>query len=945
MSLSAGSVSIGVSPDTKGFGSMLHSGIMGESSGLGALGMALGGLVKAGVATAVAGIAAVVTTGMKEAIQAQNLNAQFAAGIKATGNAAGLSVGHMDELAASVAGYSGQSYESIGKTEQLLQTFVNIKDVGPNKIFDQATEAAANMAAKMGGDASGEAIKLGRALNDPVKGVTSLTRVGVQFTQAQKDSIAAMVKSGDTMGAQKVILAELNKEFGGAAAAAGQTLTGSLNRVHVAFGEISKGVMEGILPIVTPAISGIASAMTAAMPHITSFMSGIQSAFNKDGMSGVITSLGNSISAALPVIGAKLKLWGTAFVSWVQVAVPPMLVELGKLLTKLGTWVLTTALPWIGTQLVKWGKAFTEWIAPQIAPMLTQAGLLLGALGTWILDTGLPWIGSHLGQWATAFVNWVGPLIGPLMDQLGVLLVKLGEWLWNDALPALGTHLQKWADAFCAWVGPMIPPFLVELGKLLVQLGTWARTVALPEIVSKLGEWGLAFAKWVGPAAVDLIGKLGDLWVTMSKWMITTALPAIAANLVKWGTSFAEWVPGAALGLIVKLGELWVKMSEWMITTALPAIVIKLATWSGEFVRWVADVIRDLPGKLADLLVKIVEWAATVPGKILSGLGDLTKLLLQGGKDVVTGLLNGIKSAPDAIKTAIQGVGTLIVNAVKAFFGINSPSTVMAGFGGHIISGLIQGIVKNKDQVPKLIQSVFGDIKNGVGGIIGWLGSQGGNLLGDVLGGVGNLGSALGGLFSGSGTGVSGGGSAGGASQWMPQVLEVLNMLGQSPMLAAGVLRRINFESGGDPNIVNTTDWNAAAGHPSISLMQTIPSTFAAYAGPFAKLGITNPLANIYAGVAYEISRYGSVAAVDPLVRPSGYALGTNNALPGAAYVGEHGKELMYFNGGETIVPNNRLGGGLSSADLIALGDRIIAALQAMPKTYQMGQRQMVGGR
>jgi SLT domain-containing protein len=86
----------------------------------------------------------------------------------------------------------------------------------------------------------------------------------------------------------------------------------------------------------------------------------------------------------------------------------------------------------------------------------------------------------------------------------------------------------------------------------------------------------------------------------------------------------------------------------------------------------------------------------------------------------------------------------------------------------------------------------------------------------------------------------------------------VLRLLGQSTTLDSGVLSLIAHESGGNPNAINLTDSNAMAGHPSQGLMQTIPSTFMAYAGPYAGLGITNPMANIYAGVSYALSRWGA---------------------------------------------------------------------------------------
>lgn len=111
----------------------------------------------------------------------------------------------------------------------------------------------------------------------------------------------------------------------------------------------------------------------------------------------------------------------------------------------------------------------------------------------------------------------------------------------------------------------------------------------------------------------------------------------------------------------------------------------------------------------------------------------------------------------------------------------------------------------------------------------------------------------------------------GGVEQWRSLVVRVLKELGQAESWADTVLRRMNQESGGNPNAINNWDSNAKAGHPSQGLMQTIPSTFAAYAGPYRNLGITNPLANLYAGVNYALHRYGSLSALN---RAGGYAFG-----------------------------------------------------------------------
>lgn len=96
-------------------------------------------------------------------------------------------------------------------------------------------------------------------------------------------------------------------------------------------------------------------------------------------------------------------------------------------------------------------------------------------------------------------------------------------------------------------------------------------------------------------------------------------------------------------------------------------------------------------------------------------------------------------------------------------------------------------------------------------------------------------------------------------TRWAPTVAEALRLLRQPLTLVPSVLELIRHESGGNPNAINLTDSNAKRGDPSRGLMQTIGSTFRAYAGQFLPRGIFDPLANIFAGLNYGIHRYGSV--------------------------------------------------------------------------------------
>jgi hypothetical protein len=114
-----------------------------------------------------------------------------------------------------------------------------------SETFPRATEAVLDLATKMGGDLRGAVVQVGKALQDPVQGITALTRSGIQFSDAQKAMIKELVQTGDLLGAQKIILKELETQFGGSAKAARDTLGGALQGLSNAFGDLLEGDAQG----------------------------------------------------------------------------------------------------------------------------------------------------------------------------------------------------------------------------------------------------------------------------------------------------------------------------------------------------------------------------------------------------------------------------------------------------------------------------------------------------------------------------------------------------------------------------------------------------------------------------------------------------------------------------------------------------------------------------
>jgi hypothetical protein len=135
-------------------------------------------------------------------------------------------------------------------SENILLTFPSIRnELGKsNKVFDQASLAVANIASRMHTDMPQAALQLGKALNDPIKGVGALRRIGIQFTNSQVDQIKVLIASGNQLAAQKIILREVNREFGGSAKAAGKTLPAAFVRLKEAWEDARNRLVVKSLP-------------------------------------------------------------------------------------------------------------------------------------------------------------------------------------------------------------------------------------------------------------------------------------------------------------------------------------------------------------------------------------------------------------------------------------------------------------------------------------------------------------------------------------------------------------------------------------------------------------------------------------------------------------------------------------------------------------------------
>lgn len=214
-----------------------------------------------GALGAALGIASLLRKVVDESVAAQAATAQLEAALRSNGGAAGYTAAQLQEMAAGLQATTAYSDDAIVAAQALLLSFHSIQGV----TFERTTRAMLDLAARMGGDLSGAALQLGKALESPATGMTQLKRAGIIFSDAQERVIKDLADTGRLAEAQAVMLSALEVKMGGAAVAARQTLGGALQALHNDFGDMFEATTKetGALISFINMLGGAARVVTA----------------------------------------------------------------------------------------------------------------------------------------------------------------------------------------------------------------------------------------------------------------------------------------------------------------------------------------------------------------------------------------------------------------------------------------------------------------------------------------------------------------------------------------------------------------------------------------------------------------------------------------------------------------------------------------------------------
>lgn len=377
------------------------------------------------------------------ALNAEQAQAQLNSVIESTGGAAGVSAAMANEYADALSKVTMFDDEAILGGESMLLTFTNIG----KGVFPDATKAILDMSQALGQDLQASAMQVGKALNDPIQGVAALRRVGVQLTDDQEALVKSLVASGDTMGAQKIILAELNKEFGGSAVAAGETMAGQLAILNTEFENVKEEAGTAFLPVLKDLV-GVAKELIPYISQAVKWFSGLPTPVK----TGVVAFLG-LIAVLAPLLGTV-----SAIIS-VGTALAPMFAALGGAIVAAAGPILIVvgvlALLWLAwkTNFAGMGDVINGFVSIVKSLWLALMAFLRG-------DTT-----AAMGYLRQAFETYVG-VARSQFERLKTFITNI----WNGLTGFLKSAWQAAWNAIVAYVQNKINEAISNVRNLVTQI-------------------------------------------------------------------------------------------------------------------------------------------------------------------------------------------------------------------------------------------------------------------------------------------------------------------------------------------------------------------------------------------------------------------------------------------------------------------------------------------
>lgn len=332
----------------------------------------------------------------------------------------------------------------------------------------------------------------------------------------------------------------------------------------------------------------------------------------------------------------------------------------------------------------------------------------------------------------------VGSILAKIIDWIAPVITIIGNFL-SDVITVLGTiigYIAKLLTPLINGIGKIISTILECLQKIWNTLSDALSPAfeAIWKVVSKIFETIGNLLQTIVDALSPAIDALAEAF-----GIILDAVASIVSAVVDALAPVIQVIAEALGGIITVLAEI-----VGAVVDALAPAIKLIGDVLGAIFGIIAKIVNLVCGVLKpviDVICGALKAIGDVINNIFNGVKNLTSKAVETGKNIIQGIGTGIKNAATGLWNGIKNVGNNIVNGFKNFFGIHSPSKLMASeIGEYLPAGIDEGM---KDAMPALLSSaedqmgnLVDTVKDGAAEANGAIAGSGMPLLSEVSGKV-----------------------------------------------------------------------------------------------------------------------------------------------------------------------------------------------------------------
>lgn len=316
---------------------------------------------------------------------------------------------------------------------------------------------------------------------------------------------------------------------------------------------------------------------------------------------------------------------------------------------------------------------------------------------------------KKLAQFAMEFVKAAGPLAGLSFAALGVLADVLRA-IPKDVLEVLAPTIMAIVVAMKLWnLGLAAYAVYQNIANMAAMgfpavwiVGAIAGIIALIVLIATKTTWFQQLWKlaWGGikDGAVAVWNFLRDNVFSPMATFFTSTIPG-------WFDTAKSKITGAWNAVKSTTASVWNAIVSFImgipgrVTSAISSLTGKVSSvarsaWTG------------FKNATAEKVNALISFVRGIPGRIKSGLGAVGSFLFSAGKDLIRGMMNGIKNMAGSLVSAAKGVVKGAINGAKNLLGISSPSKVFHKIGEQTGQGLVNGLGKMAGSVTNAAQNM-----------------------------------------------------------------------------------------------------------------------------------------------------------------------------------------------------------------------------------------------